>query len=76
MAQKVVVIGHSFSSRLSIIRSIAQIGCEITVIVMTGLKRDGITNNAMNAIVMNGESSLQPSADDILCKTSNFLATT
>lgn len=45
MAQKVVVIGHSFSSRLSIIRSIAQIGCEITVIVMTGFKRDGITLN-------------------------------
>ena len=45
MAQKVIVIGHSFSSRLSIIRSIAQIGCEITVIVMTGFKRDGITIN-------------------------------
>ena len=45
MAQKVVVIGHSFSSRLSIIRSVAQIGCEITVIVMTGFKRDGITIN-------------------------------
>ena len=45
MAQKVVIIGHSFSSRLSIIRSVAQIGCEITVIVMTGFKRDGKTIN-------------------------------
>lgn len=45
MAQKVVIIGHSFSSRLSIIRSVAQIGCEITVIVMTGFKRGGKTIN-------------------------------
>lgn len=45
MKQKVVVIGHSFTSRLSLIRSIAQIGCDITVIVMTGLKRDGKTIN-------------------------------
>lgn len=43
--QRVVIIGHSFSSRLSIIRSVAQIGCEVTVIVMTGLKRDGETIN-------------------------------
>ena len=35
MKQKVVIIGHSFSSRLSIIRSVGQIGCEVTVIVMT-----------------------------------------
>lgn len=41
MAQKVVIIGHSYSSRLGIIRSVAQIGCEITVIVMTGVRRDG-----------------------------------
>lgn len=43
MIQKVVVIGHSYSSRLSIIRSVAQIGCEITVIVMTNYKHDGKT---------------------------------
>ena len=43
MRQKVVIIGHSFSSRLSIIRSVAQIGCEITVIVMTSFKRGGKT---------------------------------
>lgn len=45
MKQKVVVIGHSYSSRLGIIRSVAQIGSEITVIVMTGFKRDGKTIN-------------------------------
>lgn len=45
MKQKVVIIGHSFSSRLSIIRSVAQIGCEVSVIVMTGFKRDGKTLN-------------------------------
>ena len=41
MKQKVVIIGHSFSSRLSLIRSVAQIGCEVTVVVMTALKRNG-----------------------------------
>ena len=45
MRQKVVIIGHSYSSRLSIIRSVAQIGCEVSVIVMTGFKRDGKTLN-------------------------------
>lgn len=50
MKQKVVIIGHSFSSRLSIIRSVAKIGCEITVIVMTGYKRDGKTLNIKKPI--------------------------
>ena len=45
LKQKVVIIGHSYTSRLSLIRSVAQIGCEITVIVMTGFKRDGKTLN-------------------------------
>jgi carbamoylphosphate synthase large subunit len=45
MKQKVVIIGHSFSSRLSIIRSVAQIGCEVSVIVMTNSKRNGKTLN-------------------------------
>lgn len=35
MKQKVVIIGHSYSSRLSLIRAVAQIGCEVTVVVMT-----------------------------------------
>ena len=50
MQQKVVIIGHSFTSRLSLIRSVAQLGCEITVIVMTGLKRDGKTPNTKKPI--------------------------
>ncbi len=32
MKQKVVVIGHSYSIRLGVIRGVAQIGCEVTVI--------------------------------------------
>ena len=50
MRQKVVIIGHSYSSRLSIIRSVAQIGCEVTVIVTTGFKRDGKTLNSQKPI--------------------------
>ena len=38
MQQKVVIIGHSYSSRLSLIRSVAKIGCEVSVIVLTGYK--------------------------------------
>lgn len=34
MNPKVVIIGHSYSSRLSLIRAVSQIGCEITVVVM------------------------------------------
>lgn len=34
MKQKVVIIGHSYSSRLSLIRSISGLGCDIYVIVM------------------------------------------
>ena len=43
MKQRVVVIGHGFTSRLSVIRSVAAIGCDVTVIVMTGYRRDGKT---------------------------------
>ena len=50
MKQKVIVIGHSYSSRLSIIRSVAQVGCDVTVIVMTGFKRDGKTLNTRKPI--------------------------
>lgn len=39
MKCKVVIIGHGYTSRLAVIRSVAQIGCEITVIVMTGYRR-------------------------------------
>ena len=34
MKQHIVIIGHGFTSRLAIIRSLAELGCEITVIVM------------------------------------------
>lgn len=36
---RVIIIGHGYTSRLAVIRSVAQIGCDITVIVMTGNKR-------------------------------------
>ena len=34
MKQKVVVIGHGFTSRLSIIRAVGMVDCEVIVIVM------------------------------------------
>ena len=34
MKQKVVIIGHGYTSRLAIIRSVAQLGCDITVVAM------------------------------------------
>ena len=38
MAQKVVIIGHSYSSRLSLIRSVAEAECEVIVIATSGTK--------------------------------------
>ncbi len=35
MVQKVVIIGQGFTGRLSIVRSVAEIGCDITLIVLT-----------------------------------------
>lgn len=35
MNPKVVIIGHGYLSRLSLVRSVAEIGCNVTVIVMT-----------------------------------------
>lgn len=41
MKHKVVIIGHGYTSRLSIIRSVSEIECDVTVIVMTiGNKRE------------------------------------
>lgn len=34
MKQKVVVIGHSFTTRLGIIRAVAEIGCEVVVVAI------------------------------------------
>ena len=33
--QKVVIIGHGSTSRLSLVRAVAELGCDITVIVMS-----------------------------------------
>lgn len=44
MKQKVIIIGHGYTSRLCVIRSVAQLGCEITVIVITGKNKDGTLN--------------------------------
>ena len=35
MNPQVVIIGHGYTSRLSIIRSVAEVGCDVTVIVTT-----------------------------------------
>ena len=44
MKQKVIIIGHGYTSRLCVIRSVAQLGCDITVIVIAGKKKDGSLN--------------------------------
>lgn len=41
MKQKVVIIGHGYTSRLGIIRSLAALDCEITVIAMVSYSRFG-----------------------------------
>ena len=41
MKQKVVVIGHGYTSRLGIIRSLGVIGCDITVVAMVFQGRFG-----------------------------------
>lgn len=43
MKPKVVIIGHSYSSRLSLIRAVAQIGCEVAVVVMRQPKDENST---------------------------------
>ena len=43
MKQKVVVIGHGYTSRLGVIRALGRAGYEVVVIVMTGYKQDGKT---------------------------------
>lgn len=41
MKQKVVVIGHGYTSRLGVIRALGRAGYEVMVIVMTFLQKDG-----------------------------------
>lgn len=38
MKQKVIVIGHGYTSRLSVIRSVAEIGCDVSIISMVWYK--------------------------------------
>ena len=47
---KVIIIGHGYTSRLAVIRAVAQVGCEISVVVLTGYKRDGKTLNTTKPI--------------------------
>lgn len=45
MKQKVVVIGHGYTSRLGVIRALGREGYEVTVIAMTGYSKGGSLNN-------------------------------
>lgn len=40
MKQRVIVIGHGYTSRLSIIRSVAEIGCDVTIISLSWYRRN------------------------------------
>ncbi len=40
MKRKVIIIGQGFTGRLSIARSVGQIGCEVTIIALVAHKRD------------------------------------
>ena len=50
MKQKVVVIGHGYTSRLGIIRALGREGYDVTVIVLTGYNRDRRTHNTQKPI--------------------------
>ena len=50
MKQKVVVIGHGYTSRLGVIRALGRAGYEVIVIVMTFLKKDGKEANVSKPI--------------------------
>ena len=41
MKQRVIVIGNSFTSRLCVARSVAPLGYDISVVIITGRKKDG-----------------------------------
>jgi len=44
MSQKVVVIGHGYTSRLGVIRALGRAGYDVIVIVMTTIRKDGSLN--------------------------------
>ena len=50
--RKVVVIGHGFTSRLGVVRSVGALGCDVTVIVMTWYGKNGklVIENRLIAI--------------------------
>ena len=50
MKQKVVVIGHGYTSRLGVIRALGKSGYEVIVVVMTSYKHDGKTLNTKKPI--------------------------
>lgn len=50
MKQKVVIIGHGYTSRLGMIRALGVCGYDITVIVITGYLKDGKTLNTKKPI--------------------------
>ena len=50
MAKRVIIIGQGFTGRLSIARSVAEIGCDVTLIAFVSFKRDGKTLNTSKPI--------------------------
>ena len=50
MKQKVVVIGHGYTSRLGVIRALGHCGYEVIVVVITSYRRDGKTLNTTKPI--------------------------
>lgn len=44
MKQKVVVVGHGYTSRLGVIRALGRAGYEVIVVVITGYNKDGTLN--------------------------------
>lgn len=42
--QKIVVIGHGYTSRLGVIRALGRAGYDVVVVVMTGYNKDGTLN--------------------------------
>ena len=56
MTPKVVIIGHGYLSRLSLVRSVAEIGCEVLVIpdgddVVTIPRTEGISSTLLREYI-------------------------
>lgn len=50
MKRRVIIIGQGFTGRLSIARSVAEVGCDVTLIALIGFKRDFKTLNTTKPI--------------------------